>query len=84
MNEHARGRRLLIGIGIAVVILAGVVGFVIGGQGAETRSVIVVFGTVALPATGGAIALYGAVFAALVVGALFGAVSLASRYDEHA
>ena len=84
MIERARGRRVLIGVGIAVVVLAGIVGFVIGGKSAETRSTIVVFGTVALPASGGAVAAYGAALAALVVGTLFGAVSLASRYDEHA
>jgi hypothetical protein len=73
-----------VGVGIAVVLLAGVVGFIIGAKGAESTSTIVVFGTIALPASGGAIAAYGVALAAAIVGLLFGAVSVASRYDEHA
>ncbi|MFB6129271.1 MAG: hypothetical protein ABEJ28_00425 [Salinigranum sp.] len=84
MNEYAFGRRIFVAVGIAVILLAGMVGFVIGSNGAQVRPSIVVFGVLTLPVTPGTMAAYASVLAAVIVTALLGAVSVASRYDEHA
>ncbi|RDI70396.1 DUF7520 family protein [Halopelagius longus] len=77
------GRRILLGVGATVVVLAGVVGFFIGSNGAETAPrVAVLGGLVTIPTTPLSMSLYAALVAAGVLTVLFGLVAVASRYED--
>lgn len=82
MNDELTGRRVLLTVGGIVVLLAGVIGFFVGSNSAESSSTFEVFGTVALPASPASGALYGMLLAGVVMGGLFAAVQFASRYDD--
>jgi hypothetical protein len=82
VNDESSGQRLLLILAGVVVILAGVIGFFVGSNSAETSSTLEVFGTVALPTTPLSVTLYGMLLAAVFMGGLFAAVEFASRYDE--
>lgn len=74
------GRRVLLTVGAIVVLVCGYIGYVIGTSHAD-RAAIRVFGRVTLPMSPLAMSIYGSGLALLVIAILFGAVSLASRYD---
>lgn len=78
----ADGRPYLLGAAGAVTLFAAVAGYVVAANNAVDA--VTVFGLVRLPGTPAAMALYGAVLSLVVVGVLFGLVSIASRYDEGA
>lgn len=78
------GRRILLGLGGLMVILGGCLGFIVGANGGETLSEISVGGVLTVPVSPGAMAIYGMVVIAVAIGILYGAVSLASRYDTNA
>lgn len=82
MNDERTGRRVLLAVGGIVVLLAGLVGFFIGSNNAGSSPTFEVFSTVVLPTTPTSVALYGMLFAGVVVGGLFAAVEAASRYDD--
>ncbi|WP_313695221.1 DUF7520 family protein [Halorarum halobium] len=76
------GRRYLVGAGAAVTLFAATAGFLLAANNAVNG--VTVFGTVHVPGTPAAMALYGALLSVLLLLALFSLVSLASRYDEDA
>lgn len=84
MSEGITGRRVFVGLGLVVVLLSGLVGLFVGANSAGRLDQITVLGSVALPATPVAMGLYGAGLAAVVVVGLFGAVTLATRFDRDA
>jgi hypothetical protein len=75
------GRSVLLLAGAVAVALGGVVGAFVGAQSAERDAAVVAFGALTLPSSPLAVGLYAAGLGALLVGALFGAVRLASRFD---
>lgn len=81
-GDGQTGRRLLLVLGGIVVLLAGVVGFFVGSNSAESSPTFEVFSTLVLPTTPLSVALYGMLLAGLVMGGLFAAVEVASRYDD--
>lgn len=81
MTEHATGRRILLGVGAVVVVLAALIGLFAGANGATEVPEITAFGLVTLPTTPLTLALYGALLATLVLCGLFGLVVVASRFD---
>lgn len=82
MNDERTGKGVLLTVGGIVVLLAGVIGFFVGSNSAESSPTFEVLGAVALPASAASGALYGMVLAGVVVGGLFAAVQFASRYDD--
>ena len=72
---------MLVGIGVGVVGIAVVVGYVVGATGSETMSSFRVAGAVTLPISGPAMAAYAGVLAVLVLGGLFAAVETAARRE---
>lgn len=75
------GRRILLGLGGFGVLLGGALGFVVG---ANSGGELTVIEPLAVPLTPWAMAGYGMVVVAVAIAALYGAVSLASRYDSNA
>lgn len=84
MIDSVDSRSLLLAVGVVVVALAGVVGFVVGSNGAATRASIRPLGLVTLPTTPATMSLYAMALATVVLAALFGAAALAGRYDDAA
>lgn len=82
MTNETRGRRILIALGVVIVGICAGVGFLVGAHASERTAAIELVGPASLPATPIAFALYGGAVAAAVLGGLFGAVSLASRFDS--
>jgi len=78
------GRRILLGLGGFGVLLGGLLGFIVGANGGEALTELTIFGRLAVPLSPGAMALYGMVVVALAIGGLYGAVSIASRFDSNA
>jgi hypothetical protein len=76
------GRRIFGVVAVSVVLLAGLIGFVVGSNGAATAPVISVLGLVSIPTTPVTMTLYGAALAAISLLGLFGLVTLASRFDD--
>lgn len=77
------GRRILLALGGIGVLIGGLLGFVVGANSTEPGE-ITVGGLVAVPITPGAMTLYGMVVVAVALAALFGLISLASRFDTNA
>lgn len=84
MTDLSRGRRVLLGVGAAVIVLVGVVGFFVGSNAGPARESIRLFGLVAVPTTPGAMAAVAAGVATVLLVLLFGAATLATRYDDEA
>jgi hypothetical protein len=82
VNDERTGRSVLLTLGSVVVLLAGLIGFFVGSNSAESSPTFEVFGTVALPTTPLSVTLYGMVLAAVFMAGLFGVVEFASRYDD--
>jgi hypothetical protein len=77
------GRAILLAVGAGVVVISGIVGWIIGSNGAETVPETTVLGTgLSIPTTPETLAVYGAVLSALVLGTLFGLVEFASRVED--
>jgi len=81
-DDTGVGRRILLGLGIGMVALGGVLGFVVGANGGGGLDAIEPFGLVTVPISPGAMTLYGMVVIALAIGVLYGLVSVASRFDH--
>ncbi|SFG77817.1 hypothetical protein SAMN04488063_2910 [Halopelagius inordinatus] len=79
------GRRILLFVGAVVVALAGMVGFFVGSNGAESvPEVPLLGGLVTVPTTPLSMTLYAALLATAILATLFGLVALASRYEDAA
>lgn len=79
---EASGRPYLLGAAAAVTLFAAAAGYVVAANNAV--GAVTVFGAITLPGSPGAMAVYGAVLSAFVLGALFGLVTVASRFDDDA
>lgn len=81
-TEVRGGRRLVVTIYVAIVLLTALLGFVIGiiaPQGLEP----VLFGVIRLPPTPTGTAVYGAVTIGVLLGVvLLGVVYISERYDD--
>ena len=78
------GRRILLGLGGSMVLLGGLLGLFVGANGGEALSELTLFGVLTVPVSPLAMTLYGMVVVAVAIALLYGAVSLASRYDSNA
>lgn len=81
-DDTGVGRRILLGLGIGMVALGGVLGFVVGANDGGGLDAIEPLGLVTVPISPGAMTLYGMVVIALAIGVLYGLVSVASRFDH--
>ena len=72
---------MLVGIGVGVVGVAAVIGFIVGATGSETMSSVRVAGAVTFPLSGPTMAAYASLLAATVLGGLFAAVEAVSRRE---
>jgi len=81
-DDSTDGRRIFLVIVVAVVLLAGGIGFFVGANGASVAPTITVFGGIDIPTTPATMTLYGMVLALVSLGVLFGLVTLASRFDD--
>ena len=79
-----RGRSILLGLGVGGVLLGGLLGFFVGANGGEALSELTLFSVLTVPVSPLAMTLYGMVVVAVAVSLLYGAVSLASRFDTNA
>ncbi|WP_224449774.1 DUF7520 family protein [Haloprofundus salilacus] len=80
MNESDRGRRILLGVGGIVVLVAGLIGLFVGENSAGAS--IDLLGVATLPVSPVTMALYGAVLATVALSALFAAVEFVSRLEN--
>jgi len=80
-DEGIPGRRLVVGLYLAVVALAFGMGFVIGTVGPEGLSPVL-FGVLPLPATPIGTAVYGGLTVATLLGAALGLVVAVSRQTD--
>jgi hypothetical protein len=78
------GRRILLTLGGGLVLLGGVLGLIVGGNGGDTVTELAVAGSVTIPVTPLAMSLYGMTVVALAIGGLYGLVMVASRFDSNA
>ena len=82
-SSPIRGRRVVLGVYLGVVVIAGLMGAILG----ATRPDIVepeLFGVITLPGTVLGMAIYGMVTIGLALGVLLVAVSyVAARFDPH-
>ncbi|WP_049941117.1 DUF7520 family protein [Halorhabdus utahensis] len=82
-SSPIRGRRVVLGVYLGVVVIAGLMGAILG----ATRPDVVepeLFGVIALPGTTLGMAIYGMVTIGLALGVLLVAVSyVAARFDSH-
>jgi hypothetical protein len=74
------GRRILLGVGALVVVISGGLGWFVGSNGQLSDAAVLGTGFT-VPVTPGALALYGVVVSAAILGGLFGLVELASRLE---
>jgi len=80
-DERSAGRRILSLLGLGMIALGGVLGFIVGSNGGGDINAIEPFGLVTVPISPGAMTLYGMGVIAAAIGTLYILVSLASRYD---
>ncbi|QZX99329.1 DUF7520 family protein [Halobaculum rubrum] len=76
------GRPYLLGAAVVVTLFAAAAGYVVAAN--NVVDAVTVFGLVTLSGSPATMAAYGAVLSALVLGVLFGLVTVASRFDEDA
>ncbi|MDT3436431.1 cox cluster protein [Haloarcula sp. 1CSR25-25] len=82
--EGRSGRKIVLRLYVAIVVLAGVMGFVLGSIRPEDLQPEL-FGVIALPPTPFGVAVYGFVTIGIVLGALLGLVIYVSeRVDDTA
>ncbi|MFC7042178.1 hypothetical protein DM826_08555 [Halonotius aquaticus] len=80
-DDRGAGRRILSLLGLGMIALGGVLGFVVGANGGGGIDAIEPFGLVTVPISPGAMTLYGMGVIAVAIGTLYALVSVASRYD---
>jgi hypothetical protein len=77
------GRQILLGLGGFLILLGGLLGFIVGANGGEILTELTLFGVLRVPIAPGAMAVYGMIVVAVALSALYGLVSLASRYEAN-
>lgn len=81
-TAEASGRPYLLGAAAVVTLFVAAASYVVAANNAVEA--VTVFGLVSLPGSPPAMAAYGATLALLILGTLFGLVSVASRLDDDA
>ena len=76
------GRPIFVATAVVVVLIAGGMGLLVGASGQKRGMTMDLLGVVAIPMTPISVATVGVVVTVTVLVALFGLVSVASRYDE--
>lgn len=76
------GRPYLFGAAGAVTLFAAAAGYVVAAN--NDVGTVNVFGAVMVPGSPAAMAVYGAVLSLVVIGTLFGLVTVVSRFDDDA
>jgi len=80
-DDRGSGRRILSLLGLGMIALGGVLGFIVGANDGGGIDAIEPFGLVTVPISPGAMTLYGMAVIAVAIGTLYALVSIASRYD---
>jgi hypothetical protein len=81
-DERTDGNRIFLVIAVTVVVLAGILGFFVGSNGAAVAPTIPLLGGLELPTTPVTMTAYGMVLAVVSLAVLFGLVTLASQFDD--
>jgi hypothetical protein len=81
-SAETGGRRVFLWVSGFVVAIGALVGLFVGANSAQRGTDVTVFGAVTLPTSPLAVALYGGLLAAVVLGGLFVVVEAASRMEE--
>ncbi|WP_435064999.1 DUF7520 family protein [Halobaculum sp. EA56] len=79
---EASGRPYLLGAAAVVTLFAAAAGYVVAANNAVDA--VRMFGVVTVPGSPAAVAAYGALLSLLLLGGLFGLVTVASRFDDDA
>ncbi|MCL9816950.1 hypothetical protein [Natronocalculus amylovorans] len=84
--DTAQGSTILIAVAISAIITAGILGLFVGELGAEQGEIseIIVLDILTVPLSPVPLAVYAMGATSLIVIVLFGAVSIAARFDSHA
>jgi hypothetical protein len=80
-SEETGGRRVFLLVAGFVVLVGALIGLFVGANSAERGTDVTVLGSVTLPTSPVAVAVYGGLLAAVVMVVLFGAVEAASRLE---
>jgi hypothetical protein len=76
------GRRVVVGLYLAIVVVAGVMGFILGTISPAALEPVL-FGVIALPPTPAGVALYGIVTVGVLLGGLLvGVRAVSARYPD--
>ena len=81
VTSIVRGRPLFVRIGVGVMAVATVFGYIVGASAAERASSVRLASVVTIPLSGPAMAAYAGLLAFVVIGCLFAAVEAASRRE---
>lgn len=82
-GQPGLGRRILLTLGGIVIILSAGIGWLVGSNAAQSVARTEIFQmSVAIPTTPLSLSLYGTIVSALLIGVLFGLVSVASRIED--
>ena len=81
-DDSTDGRRIFLVIAVTVVIVAGILGFFVGANGASVAPSIPLVAGLSLPTTPLTMTLYGMMLAVVSLAALFALVSFVSRFDD--
>ena len=83
-ESERSGRRIFILVWFLAVATAGVFGFMVGVIGPKALRHIGVFGVTIFHPTPVGLASYGMIAIGLILGSVYIAVEIASRFDDHA
>jgi hypothetical protein len=81
-EESTDGSRIFLVIAVTVVVLAGVLGFFVGSNGAAVSPTIPLVGGLELPTTPVTMTVYGMALAVVSLAVLFGLVTVASQFEN--
>jgi hypothetical protein len=81
-DDSTDGSRIFLVVGVTVVLLAGLLGFFVGSNGAAVAPTISVLWGISVPTTPVTMTVYGMLLALVSLAALFGLVSVASQFDD--
>ena len=81
-EDSTDGSRIFLVIAVTVVVLAGILGFFVGSNGAAVAPTIPLVGGLELPTTPATMTAYGMLLAVVSLAVLFGLVTFVSRFDD--